>query len=343
MQNEYTKLDDRQKYLINTLSIFGNEKTNISTIFDYFFEKEEHEELFDIMFDFRDSGWLEIEQNKYILSEKAERFIFETEPPTVHNTVPIIEYFSSKLMIPFNKKIENELEFLLLKYFSRVSGISKILAILYDSYGQYLSFFENNKSAVNFYNLAIQTFEDLDVKNVRFCDFYNHLADSYLQQKEYEQSLSAAFQAAHIAYTLHPKDIVVLIYTFSIISKVYMKQKKYKLAYDYNLKSIKITEKYINDNNLLSVLFFEASLAAYKNDMLEEAKSFLDKSLIKAQKISIQKQNHELIEKIKLQKHYMSLVKNINISVMKLTSWKTVVVLVLIIAVSFFLAYMFLN
>ncbi len=339
VQEEFNKLEKKQRYLLNILSIFGNEKSEVSVIFDFFFEREEYDELYELLFDLRDYGWIELEQNKFVLSSEAEEFIFENEPPNVKNSAPLIEIFMSRLQPPVQKRLDKEFEFMLLKFFSRISGESRNLAILYDFYGQYLSSIENHETATKFYKLAVELFERQGLVSVKLCDFYNHLSESYLQQRNYAQSLDAAFSSSHIAYSLQPKDIIVLVYTYSIIADVYFKQKKYKLAYDYNLKLLDIAEAKIDDNNLLAHLHFEASFSAFKNKLIKEAVHLLDKALEYAKKMPLQRQDHALIDKIKIQRQYMNLIKKIDL---KFISWKLILILVLIIVLCFVFAFIFL-
>lgn len=341
MLDEYKQLDEKHKFLLNILAIFGDEKTEISVIIEFFFVKEEFDELYEIFFDLNEKAWIELEQNKYVLKSKAEEFIFNKVPPSPQNSIIVIESFKSILLPPFNDKLNIQIEKLLLKTFSRLIGYSKDLALLYDYYGQYLSSIDNNETAVYFYNLAIECYEHLNISDVQLCNFYNHLSDSYLRLDEKEKSLNEAFKATHIAYSLPPKDIIVLVYSFTIISNIYFKQKKYNLAYEYNIKLLDIAQKNINDSNLLSHLYFEASFSAFKNKMIKESSNFLDKSLGYANKISLQEKDQELIDKIKLQKQYMNLVKKFDIIFDKFASWKMVLILLIIIIIGFFVTYYF--
>ncbi len=331
VEEKYDILSEQHKYLLNVLLIFGNEKTNLSFVIDNFFEDQKTEEFYDLIYDLRDASWLVLEKDKYFISKEVEDFLFKFYPPKVENSEIVIEYFLKILIPPFKNRLEIETELLLLKVLYRIKGNSKSLAQLNDYYAQYLDFIGEYQSAIKFYSLAVKIYSSLKIQDSVLCNFYNHLAEEYFKIADYDNALAISYKTENIIYSLSFENIVLLVYTYTLISHIYFKQKKYQLAYSYAKKALDIAKNKVIDKNILADLYYETAIIAMKLKKYDKALFLLEKSYDYAQNVSTKEKNYDLLERIRSQKHYLQMLNKLDFAITKIGDKKIIFFLIILI------------
>jgi len=335
---------EHQKTLVR-LSIFGNEETSIPAIIKLFrlddFEEDKNEFL-NIIYDLNSEGWISIEKDKYIVKPEVLNFILEENKPDVKNSRFLIETFINIFNPEYQSVIKKETEIFLLKALGKITGNSEPLALLNDYYAQYLNIVEDHKSAANFFELAVDIQANVNPDSVKLCNYYNHLSETYMLLKDYDKALNMAFKASHLAYKLPQKDLIVLVYSYTLTSSIYYSQRKYELSFQNILKAIEFGESHKLDKHRLATLYYETSLAATKAKKLEEAQTYIIKANNTAKLLDNNNEKKKLQERIMLQQQYVALQKKLNNTILKFSKTKYLLIVALIIVLIIVLAFIIL-
>ncbi|MBN2892287.1 MAG: tetratricopeptide repeat protein [Bacteroidales bacterium] len=319
MREKIENLSKKHLKLLTQLSVFGNESTSIALFIDYFGLHDEQEKniILEVIYDLSTEGLVKLSQEKFEVMPDVQDFLFEKYPPNVNNCRVFIEFYMDMLHPPMLDTLPPEEEQMLHKVLSRITGYSSELAMLTDFYAQYLLSEKDYKSSVNFFQLALEIQSKANPSDVLMCNFYNHLAESYLANKDYDKAIDVTFKSVHLAYNLQRKDMIVLVYSFSLISTIYFRQKSYDLSYEYSLKAIEIAKEKEFDDLLLANLYYEASISATKAKDSVGAVDFIAKSYKTLMKLPSNSRDSRLLEKINLHQQYLSLLKKIDNSFLR--------------------------
>ncbi len=310
MQEQYEQLTDTHKSLLCTLTVFGNEYTEINFVVENFVA-EKSPEIYEIIFDLSSQTWINLSENTYKVSEKAEKYIYEHIPPKAENCNHIIDFYIKKLSPPFKHKIDKNEELQLLKVLHRIQGTSAQLAKLNDYYAQYLIFAGDLTSAIKYFHLAAQI-QEATAKNIELCNILNHLAEAYFNTAEYDKALETAFKSRNIAENMQPakQAEAMQVYSYTLIYNVYFVQKKYKKAFEYSQKAMELAIKSIDNKFVTANIHYEAAMIATQNNNFTKAQEILTTTKEKFLSSINNKESLELDKKItELQKQITELQK----------------------------------
>lgn len=337
MQEKFNTLSKKNKIQLIRISVFGNEYISVSSVMEFFeFDEEEKNKFLEFLYYLKSDGWIELDKEKYKLTKEGKEFIYTNNPPRVENSRYIIELFL-RFLNPVQKPLlSKDIEILLLRALVTIKGVSVELALLNDYYAQYLNTNYNNKSAANFFELAVQIQEKANENDVRLCNYYNHLAETYMLLDQKSKALDTVFKSIHLAYQLSINDHVVLVFSYSLISTIYFKQKEYNLSYENIIKAIDIAEQNKLTKNQMATLYYEASIISSKANKGADSKRFIESS--KQFLGDENAENKDLHKMIALQSQYVSLINKLDSPVIKLTKTRYLfLAVILIIALIVFL------
>lgn len=326
MHNKFEKLSKEEKKFLTQLVIFGNQETKINLVIDIFANTDEHNTYLELFFKFAENEWIILHNNLYRISNEVETFIFNFFAPNTKNSRLTIEYFINLIIPPQNNRLPNDLEVLLLKTISRIQGVSSEMALLNDYYAQYLIYLKDTKTAIKFYTLAVDIQLKTSTVDVKLCNYYNHLAEAYLIDKQNDKALNFAFKSLHLIYNLPVKEHIVLVYVFTIISSVYFNTKKYDLSFEYSKKAVEAAKKHNYDNILLANLVYESSVCAQKAKQIEESIKLIKEASKIAEQIPEKQKYQKLFEKINFHKQYLALIKKLDNTIFKYAKWSYIII-----------------
>ncbi len=315
MLKKIEKLSEEHLKMLIYLSVFGNDETSITSVLKLFKIEDIEDEknvFLEYIYDLQSNDLIKLYKDKYFLPPKVLNAINEKNYPNVFNCAYIIELFKDILKPSEKLKLEKDTEILLLKTLYRIKGQSADLAVLNDYYAQYLNSIKKHRSAVDYFQLAVEIQKKVKQKDVALCNFYNHLSETYMILENFEKSLNIAFKSVHLTYQLPSQDHIVLIYSYTIISNIYFRQKKYELAFKYSQKAIKIAEEKKLDKFRLANLYLEASILSVKIKNIEKADFFIEKTLFLSSDLSDKNDNKEFYQRLYTQKQYINLLKRMD-------------------------------
>ncbi len=312
MQGKFDILSKDEKISLIRLSVFGISETSLVAVMNFFGLKSEEEKnnFLEFIYKINSLGWIELNKNTFQLTSQAKEYIYATNPPQVSNSGYIIEQFLGLLSPTDKPEIDQHTEMLLLGALRNIRGVSANLALLNDYYAQYLSSFENHKSAVDFFNLAIEIQTKVNENDVNLCNFYNHLSEAHLSLNQQDDAIRCAFKSQNISQRLSASEQIISVYTFSLISTIYYRKKEYQKAYGYILQAIEIAEIQKLDNQKIASLYYETSIIAVKTDNLLSAEKYINKAIEIVNKINKNEDNFK--ELVSLQKQYVISLKKID-------------------------------
>lgn len=337
MHKKFDTLSKKDKIQLLRISIFGIESTSLTAVIELLkFQAEEKEIFLEFIYFLNSEDWIILEKDQFRLTTEAKEFILENYPPRAENMRYIIELFISISKPDIKPMLNNNTEILLLRALSYISGVSGELALLNDYYAQYLNSIKNHKSAANFFELAVEIQTKVNDKDVRLCNYINHLSETYMLLNQKDKALNLAFKAKHLAYNLPVKDQIVLVYSYSLISTIYFRQRNYKNSYENILKAVELAEQNKLNKIRLSTLYYETSIVAAKVGKMKNAKQYIDQAylLIEPQKSEFR----ELVEMIGIQKRYLNLLKRMDNPIIKFSKLRYIFIVLFVIVLIIFAA-----
>jgi hypothetical protein len=280
-----------------------------------FFEADNDENkknhFLEMLYDLNNKEYIKLDKSQFDLSENTFYFL-KLNSADVFNCKFLVDKFCG-LMNPNKEiKLDENTENLLINILGNVRGNSNNLALLNDFYGQYLNKSANFKTALKFFELAVEIQSKVGKSGMLMCNYNNHLAETYFMSGDYEKAHKISNQTIEAASLLPENEQIVLAYTYSLIANIYFRQKKHTTAYEYGSLSVEYAIKHKIENLQLVNLMFEAAIFSTKAKKYTEAENFLDDAKRIAHKMPVYEADKKLFEKIKLYKQYISVSKKIN-------------------------------